>query len=57
MPVRIVVSAVLCAAGASHAQSVKDAYVQDGRGVIVRSAPGEAGAGNLCWRWLPRCAN
>lgn len=37
-PVRIVVAVVLCAAGASHAQSVKDAYVQDGRGVIVRSA-------------------
>ena len=58
-PVRIVVSAVLCAAGASHAQSVKDAYVQDGRGVIVRSAPGDAGTGNLCWRsgtWTPALA-
>ncbi len=59
LPVRIVVSAVLCAAGASHAQSVKDAYLQDGRGVIVRSAPGEAGTGNLCWRtgaWTPALA-
>ena len=58
-PVRMVVSAVLCAAGACHAQSVKDAYVQDGRGVIVRSASGEAGTGNLCWRsgtWTPALA-
>ena len=58
-PVGIFAMAMLCAAGASHAQSVKDAYVQDARGVIVRSAPGEPGAGNLCWRtgaWTPALA-
>ena len=57
--VGIFAMAMLCAAGASHAQSVKDAYVQDARGVIVRSAPGEPGAGNLCWRtgaWTPALA-
>lgn len=58
-PVGIVGMAMLCVAGASNAQSVKDAYVQDARGVIVRSAPGEPGAGNLCWRtgsWTPALA-
>ena len=41
---------------AAQAQS-KDAYVQDGRGVIVRSSNvGDPKIGNLCWRtgyWTP----
>lgn len=44
-------------AAASFAQSAKDAYVQDARGVIVRDANfGDARIGNLCWRtgyWSP----
>lgn len=59
---RSVVSVVLgsllgLAAAASFAQSAKDAYVQDARGVIVRDANfGDARIGNLCWRtgyWSP----
>ena len=50
----------LFAASAVHAQSVKDAYVQDQRGVIVRNAGfGDAKLGNLCWRtgfWTPALA-
>jgi OmpA-OmpF porin, OOP family len=42
------------------AQSVKDAYVQDQRGLIVRDANfGDAKIGNLCWRtgyWTPALA-
>ena len=42
---------------AAQAQSAKDAYVQDARGVIVRDANfGDARIGNLCWRtgyWSP----
>ena len=42
------------------AQSVKDAYVQDARGVIVRNANfGDPKIGNLCWRtgyWTPALA-
>jgi OOP family OmpA-OmpF porin len=51
--------AVLLGAGACavFAQSVKDAYVQDGRGEIVRSSNfGDPKIGNLCWRtgyWTP----
>ena len=44
----------------SSAQSVKDAYVQDARGVIVRNANfGDPKIGNLCWRtgyWTPALA-
>ena len=50
----------LLAAGNLPAQSVKDAYVQDQRGVIVRNAGfGDAKLGNLCWRtgfWTPALA-
>lgn len=46
----------LCATGV-FAQSAKDSYVQDQRGVIVRDANfGDAKIGNLCWRtgyWTP----
>ncbi|MDB5803424.1 MAG: outer membrane protein/peptidoglycan-associated protein [Betaproteobacteria bacterium] len=39
------------------AQSTKDAYLQDGRGVIVRNSNfGDPRIGNLCWRtgyWTP----
>ncbi|HEX4325805.1 MAG TPA: OmpA family protein [Burkholderiales bacterium] len=46
-----------CAATAAAAQSVKDAYLQDGRGVIVRNSNfGDPRIGNLCWRtgyWTP----
>jgi OOP family OmpA-OmpF porin len=42
------------------AQSVKDAYVQDARGVIVRNSNfGDPKIGNLCWRtgyWTPALA-
>jgi OOP family OmpA-OmpF porin len=44
------------AAGAS-AQSMKDAYIQDGRGEIARNSNfGDLKIGNLCWRtgyWSP----
>jgi OOP family OmpA-OmpF porin len=44
---------------AAHAQS-KDAYIQDGRGVIARSSNfGDPRIGNLCWRtgyWTPAMA-
>ena len=47
-------------AGGVFAQSAKDAYVQDQRGVIVRNAIfGDAKIGNLCWRtgyWTPALA-
>ena len=50
----------LLAADNVPAQSVKDAYVQDQRGVIVRNAGfGDAKLGNLCWRtgfWTPALA-
>ena len=54
----IVVGSLLgLTAAASLAQSAKDAYVQDARGVIVRNANfGDARIGNLCWRtgyWSP----
>ncbi|HEY4375433.1 MAG TPA: OmpA family protein [Burkholderiales bacterium] len=43
----------------AHAQS-KDAYLQDGRGVIVRNSNfGDPRIGNLCWRtgyWTPAMA-
>jgi OOP family OmpA-OmpF porin len=46
-----------CAVSGAFAQSVQDAYVQDGRGVIVRSSNfGDPRIGNLCWRtgyWTP----
>ena len=57
-----VVAAGLCGlCGASaFAQPVKDAYVRDARGVIVRNSPlGDAKIGNLCWRtayWTPALA-
>ena len=48
------------AAGGVFAQTVKDAYVQDQRGVIVRNSNfGDAKIGNLCWRtglWTPALA-
>lgn len=47
-------------AGTVVAQSVKDAYVQDARGVIVRNSNfGDPKIGNLCWRtgyWTPALA-
>ncbi len=50
----------LLTAGTVSAQSVKDAYVQDQRGVIVgNSGFGDAKIGNLCWRtgfWTPAMA-
>ena len=50
----------LLAASNVPAQSVKDAYVQDQRGVIVRNAGfGDARLGDLCWRtgfWTPALA-
>ena len=54
----IVIGSLLgCTAVASQAQSAKDAYVQDARGVIVRDANfDDARIGNLCWRtgfWSP----
>jgi OOP family OmpA-OmpF porin len=46
-----------CAASGACAQAAKDAYVQDARGVIVRSSNvGDPRIGNLCWRtgyWTP----
>lgn len=46
--------------GTVVAQSVKDAYVQDARGVIVRNSNfGDPKIGNLCWRtgyWTPALA-
>ncbi len=49
----------LCSATAL-AQSVKDAYLQDQRGVVVRNTGfGDAKIGNLCWRtgyWTPALA-
>jgi OOP family OmpA-OmpF porin len=53
------VAAVLlgCAAATASAQAAKDAYVQDARGVIVRSSNvGDPRIGNLCYRtgyWTP----
>ena len=45
----------------AFAQNSKDAYVQDGRGVIVRNSNfGDPKIGNLCWRtgyWTPAMAN
>lgn len=42
---------------AAFAQTSKDAYVQDGRGAVVRNSRfGDARIGNLCWRtgyWSP----
>ena len=47
-------------ATAAFSQSVKDAYVQDQRGVIVRNSNfGDPKIGNLCWRtgyWTPALA-
>ena len=47
-------------AATSFAQSVKDAYLQDQRGGVVRNTHfGEAKIGNLCWRtgyWTPALA-
>ena len=47
-------------AGTAVAQSVKDAYVQDARGVVVRNSNfGDPKIGNLCWRtgyWTPALA-
>ncbi len=44
-------------AGCGFAQTIKDAYLQDARGAVIRSAPaGDARIGNLCWRtgsWTP----
>ena len=46
-----------CTAIGAAAQSAKDAYLQDARGVIVRSSNvGDPRIGNLCWRtgyWTP----
>ena len=51
---------VTLAATLAHAQSIKDAYVQDARGVIVRNSNfGDPKIGNLCWRtgyWTPALA-
>ncbi len=51
---------VTLAATLAHAQSIKDAYVQDARGVIVRNSSfGDPKIGNLCWRtgyWTPALA-
>jgi OOP family OmpA-OmpF porin len=48
---------LVCAATGASAQAAKDAYVQDARGVIVRSSNvGDPRIGNLCWRtgyWTP----
>lgn len=57
----VVVAGLFGLGGATaFAQPVKDAYVQDARGVIVRNAPfGDAKIGNLCWRsgyWTPALA-
>ena len=53
-------AAAAATAGVSAAQSVKDAYVQDARGVIVRNSNfGDQKIGNLCWRtgyWTPALA-
>ena len=53
------IAATLCAGVA--AQQSKDAYLQDGRGVIARTTNiGDPKIGNLCWRtgyWTPAMAN
>jgi OmpA-OmpF porin, OOP family len=49
--------ALACVTLPTLAQTVKDAYVQDARGMIVRNANfGDPRIGNLCWRtgyWTP----
>jgi OOP family OmpA-OmpF porin len=66
MKVSIKLGALLAAIGLTAsatvlAQNSKDAYLQDGRGVIVRNANfGDPKIGNLCWRtgyWTPATAN
>ena len=46
-----------CGIASADAQTIKDAYVQDSRGEIVRSADaGDPKISNLCWRsgyWTP----
>ena len=51
----------LTVSAGAFAQQSKDAYLQDGRGVIVRNTNfGDPKIGNLCWRtgyWTPATAN
>ena len=51
----------LTVSAGAFAQQSKDAYLQDGRGVIVRNTNfGDPRIGNLCWRtgyWTPATAN
>ncbi len=51
----------LTVSAGAFAQQSKDAYLQDGRGVIVRNSNfGDPRIGNLCWRtgyWTPATAN
>ena len=51
----------LTVSAGAFAQQSKDAYLQDGRGVIVRNSNfGDPKIGNLCWRtgyWTPATAN
>ncbi|MBL8384097.1 MAG: OmpA family protein [Burkholderiales bacterium] len=66
MKVSIKLGMLLAAVGltvsaGAFAQNSKDAYLQDGRGVIVRNSNfGDPKIGNLCWRtgyWTPATAN
>jgi OmpA-OmpF porin, OOP family len=66
MKISFKLGALLAAVGitvtaGAFAQNSKDAYLQDGRGVIVRNSNfGDPKIGNLCWRtgyWTPAMAN